>query len=67
MRRSFPLVVGYGSRLHVVIPDITRRQWSVNIRKFVVRATHLDDLGGAGQRWFAAATADNWALCAVMG
>lgn len=24
-----------GSRLHVVIPDITREHWSVNIRKFV--------------------------------
>ena len=33
-----------GSRLHVVIPDITRNHWSVNIRKFVVRAAHLDDL-----------------------
>lgn len=33
-----------GSRLHVVIPDITRRHWSVNVRKFVVRAAHLDDL-----------------------
>ena len=33
-----------GSRLHVVIPDITRQYWSVNIRKFVVRATHLEDL-----------------------
>jgi energy-coupling factor transporter ATP-binding protein EcfA2 len=33
-----------GSRLHVVIPDITRQHWSVNVRKFVVRATHLDDL-----------------------
>src|SRR4051812_19374130 len=33
-----------GSRLHVVIPDITRTHWSVNIRKFVVRADHLDDL-----------------------
>jgi pilus assembly protein CpaF len=33
-----------GSRLHVVIPDITRAHWSVNVRKFVVRATHLDDL-----------------------
>jgi pilus assembly protein CpaF len=33
-----------GSRLHVVIPDITRAHWSVNIRKFVVRAAHLDDL-----------------------
>lgn len=37
-----------GSRLHVVIPDITRRHWSVNIRKFVVRASHLDDLVGLG-------------------
>ncbi len=33
-----------GSRLHVVIPDITRTHWNVNIRKFVVRASHLDDL-----------------------
>jgi pilus assembly protein CpaF len=33
-----------GSRLHVVIPDITRSAWAVNIRKFVVRATSLDDL-----------------------
>lgn len=33
-----------GSRLHVVIPDITRRHWAVNIRKFVVRAHSLDDL-----------------------
>ena len=33
-----------GSRLHVVIPDITRAHWAVNIRKFVVRAHHLDEL-----------------------
>lgn len=37
-----------GSRLHVVIPDITRAHWNVNIRKFVVRASHLDDLVGLG-------------------
>ena len=37
-----------GSRLHVAIPDITRAHWSVNIRKFVVRATHLDDLVSLG-------------------
>jgi pilus assembly protein CpaF len=37
-----------GSRLHVVIPDITRAHWSVNIRKFVVRASHLDDLVALG-------------------
>ncbi|HET8601666.1 MAG TPA: ATPase, T2SS/T4P/T4SS family [Segeticoccus sp.] len=33
-----------GSRLHVAIPDVTRDHWAVNIRKFVVRAEHLDDL-----------------------
>lgn len=33
-----------GSRLHVVIPDITRRHWAVNIRKFVVRASRLEHL-----------------------
>lgn len=32
-----------GSRLHVVIPDITRA-WVVNVRKFSVRATTVDDL-----------------------
>ncbi|HSK26851.1 MAG TPA: ATPase, T2SS/T4P/T4SS family [Jiangellales bacterium] len=37
-----------GSRLHVAIPDITRTHWAVNIRKFVVRATHLDDLVDLG-------------------
>jgi pilus assembly protein CpaF len=33
-----------GSRLHVVIPDITRRHMSVNIRKFVLRAHSLHEL-----------------------
>ncbi len=33
-----------GSRLHVVIPDVTRRHWSVNIRKFVATAHSLDHL-----------------------
>ncbi|HEX2362978.1 MAG TPA: ATPase, T2SS/T4P/T4SS family [Jiangellaceae bacterium] len=37
-----------GSRLHVVIPDITPEHWAVNIRKFVVRANHLDELVGLG-------------------
>jgi pilus assembly protein CpaF len=37
-----------GSRLHVVIPDITAEHWAVNIRKFVVRANHLDELVGLG-------------------
>ena len=33
-----------GERLHVVIPDVTRRTWAVNIRKHVVRASRLEDL-----------------------
>lgn len=33
-----------GSRLHVVIPDITRRHWAVNIRKFIARATRMEHL-----------------------
>lgn len=37
-----------GERLHVAIPDVTRRHWAVNIRKFVVRATSLDDLVALG-------------------
>lgn len=36
-----------GSRLHVVIPDITRR-WAVNIRKFIARASSLEDLTASG-------------------
>ncbi|NKX91944.1 CpaF family protein [Sanguibacter hominis ATCC BAA-789] len=36
-----------GSRLHVVIPDITR-QWAVNIRKYVVAARGLEDLVALG-------------------
>jgi pilus assembly protein CpaF len=37
-----------GSRLHVVIPDITRHHMAVNIRKFVVRAGGLGDLVALG-------------------
>lgn len=37
-----------GERLHVAIPDVTRRHWAVNIRKFVARATSLDDLVALG-------------------
>jgi pilus assembly protein CpaF len=33
-----------GSRLHVVIPDITRSEMAVNIRKHIVRASRLDQL-----------------------
>jgi pilus assembly protein CpaF len=45
-----------GSRLHVVIPDITRRDWAVNIRKFVVSADSLDELVGLGSLTAQAAT-----------
>jgi pilus assembly protein CpaF len=45
-----------GSRLHVVIPDISREHWQVNIRKFVVRADHLDDLVRIGTLTKQAAT-----------
>lgn len=37
-----------GERLHAVIPDVTRTHWVVNIRKYVVRADHLDDLVALG-------------------
>ena len=37
-----------GSRLHVVIPDVTRRHWAINIRKFVVKASRLDHLVDLG-------------------
>jgi pilus assembly protein CpaF len=33
-----------GSRLHVVIPDVTAEHWSVNIRKFPPQVLTLDDL-----------------------
>ncbi len=44
-----------GSRLHAVIPDVTRRHWAVNIRKFVVPATTLEDLVALGSLPAAAA------------
>ncbi|HWI31086.1 MAG TPA: ATPase, T2SS/T4P/T4SS family [Microbacterium sp.] len=37
-----------GSRLHVVIPDITRSHWSVNIRKFLPGYRSLSRLVDAG-------------------
>lgn len=33
-----------GSRLHVVIPDITRKHWAINIRKFARNRLSLQDL-----------------------
>ena len=37
-----------GSRLHVVIPDVTRRHWAVNVRRHVLPATRLEDLVAIG-------------------
>ncbi|MEN9749869.1 MAG: hypothetical protein RL149_947 [Actinomycetota bacterium] len=45
--RSSPFVdaaLPDGSRLHVIIPDLTREHWSINIRKFPSRIWHLSDL-----------------------
>ncbi|MDH6180470.1 pilus assembly protein CpaF [Microbacteriaceae bacterium SG_E_30_P1] len=33
-----------GSRLHVVIPEVTARHWAINIRKFVPRVRTLNSL-----------------------
>lgn len=45
-----------GSRLHVVIPDVTRAHYAVNIRKFLTARRSLDDLIAAGS--LPAGTAD---------
>jgi pilus assembly protein CpaF len=37
-----------GSRLHVVIPEITSEHWAVNIRKHLMRNLHLRDLSKLG-------------------
>ena len=37
-----------GSRLHVAIPDITRKHWSVNIRKFIMGSKSLEALVSVG-------------------
>ena len=45
--RSEPFVdatLQNGSRLHVVIPDVTAEHWAVNIRKFPTKVYSLDDL-----------------------
>ena len=44
-----------GSRLHVAIPDVTRRHWVVNIRKHVAPASRLEDLVKLGSLTRAAA------------
>ncbi|MGA0268550.1 MAG: CpaF family protein [Candidatus Nanopelagicales bacterium] len=45
-----------GSRLHVVIPDVTRDHWAVNIRRFVIRPSTIHDLVHAGTLTAHAAT-----------
>lgn len=37
-----------GERLHVAIPDVTRRHWAINIRKYVARAHTTADLVALG-------------------
>lgn len=49
--RSSPFVdasLADGSRLHVVIPDVTRKHWSINIRKFPSKILSLDALVATG-------------------
>ncbi len=49
--RSSPFVdasLEDGSRLHAVIPDITKKFWSVNIRKFPSEVFSLEKLVGLG-------------------
>ena len=52
-----------GSRLHVVIPDITRRYWAVNVRKFLPAFRDLDRLLSAGSVAPAAAVLLRDAMC----
>lgn len=53
-----------GSRLHVVIPDITREHWSVNVRKFVMGSRSLGDLVAADSITQTAADFLHDAVCA---
>ena len=49
--RTVPFVdaaLADGSRLHVVIPSVTRKFWSVNIRKFRSGSSTLEQLEGLG-------------------
>lgn len=49
--RSSPFVdasLPDGSRLHVVIPDVTRAHWAINIRKFTPKILSLSDLCASG-------------------
>jgi pilus assembly protein CpaF len=66
--RSVPFVdasLSDGSRLHVAIPDITAKHWSVNIRKFPNRIFRLSELVARGV--LEQHTADNLARAIVDG
>ena len=54
-----------GSRLHVVIPDITRKFWAVNIRKFTRRIHDLNQLVALGS--LTAHAAEFLRICVLSG
>ncbi|MBN9149941.1 MAG: CpaF family protein [Cryobacterium sp.] len=54
-----------GSRLHVVIPDVTQKHWAVNIRKFAKRIKELRQLVALGS--LTPAASEFLRLCVVSG
>jgi pilus assembly protein CpaF len=54
-----------GSRLHVAIPDITRKFWAVNIRKFVMGSKSLNGLVKASM--LTRSAADFLTACVMSG
>ncbi|MEO8094729.1 MAG: ATPase, T2SS/T4P/T4SS family, partial [Pseudolysinimonas sp.] len=54
-----------GSRLHVVIPDVTRRHWAVNIRKFSQQIRDLQRLVALGS--LTAQAAEFLRMCVLAG
>lgn len=54
-----------GSRLHVVIPDVTLRHWSVNVRKFTKRIRDLGRLVELGS--LSSSAADFLHMCVLSG
>ena len=54
-----------GSRLHVTIPDVTRRHWAVNVRKFSARIRELHQLVALGS--LSQQTAEFLRMCVLAG
>ncbi len=54
-----------GSRLHVVIPDITRKHWAVNVRKFSQHIRDLQRLVALGS--LTAQSAEFLRMCVLSG